>query len=257
MSIRDYMNAAYGYICDHSAQIYTATAITASVGATILAWRNAPLYVDTVAKEQPETKVETAKVTAKYWAPVVLLQILGAYCSYKAISIEENEKAGLIAIAKASADTIGDFASAVNELPKKEQEKVKEKIVENQLERNSISGGESRQVIVTGTGEYLFYEPITTNTIRTTAEAIRSARNQVDHMLNTGDAVPLSAFLTAIGCDYSDWMTEIGWNPENGLTDIDARWDENGYKNGEPLGVIYYGNPPKYGYNKLWRDVEY
>ena len=120
---------------------------------------------------------------------------------------------------------------------------------EKQIKETPVS---KTDIIVTGKGKTLFFEPLSHRYFYSTIELIKRAENKLnkDIICDPFDSVvTVNDFYEEIGIPTTATGDNLGWKLDIGLIDIypSAQMAEEGSEHeGEPCIVLNYTNPPKY-----------
>lgn len=196
------------------------------------------------------TPAETVKATWKCYIPAAVSGTVSVACIIGANSVNAKRNAALAAAYKLSETAFSEYKDSVIEtIGEKKERAVRDKVSEKQLEKNPIS---QHEVIVTGKGQTLFYDPHSGRYFYSDLEKIKRAENKLnkDIITDAFDAgVTLNDFYDEIGLPGTATGDALGWNLNIGLIDIypSAQMAEEGSEHeGEPCIVLNYTNPPKY-----------
>lgn len=240
-------------------EILTGIGVAGLITTTVLAVRSTPKALKTLEEEKKirakeekipveEVKispVDTVKLCWKCYIPSAIAGTTSIACIIGASSANVRRKAALATAYKLSETALIEYRDKVIEtIGEKKEKAVREKVSEEQLKNNPVG---SKEVIIAGNGDSLFFEPLTSRYFVSNIETVKRAENNLNkRMLHdiTGYA-SLNEFYDEIDLPRTDVGELMGWNTEN-LIDID--FDAHKTEDGRASLVIYYNNRPQYNY---------
>ena len=241
----------------HSPEILIGLGITGMVTTTVLAVKATPKALRLIEEKKEElgvetlTPVETVKATWKCYVPAVITGTASVACLIGSNSVNAKRNAALATAYKLSESAFADYRGKVVEtIGEKKERTVRDKVSEEQLKKNPIS---TTEVIVTGKGETLFFEPLSSRYFYSNLEKIKRAENNLNKTIICDafdSGVTVNDFYTEIGLPHTATGDSLGWKLDY-LIDIypSAQMAEEGTEHeGEPCIVLNYSNPPKYDF---------
>ena len=135
----------------------------------------------------------------------------------------------------------------VETIGEKKERIVRDKVAEERVKKNPVSKNE---VIVTGNGKTLCFDPISGRYFMCSIETIKRAENELNKQMlhDISGYVSLNEFYDELGLDHTSVGDDLGWNTDQ-LIDINFSSQLN--DNGEPSVVLDYLVAPKYDYYKF------
>ena len=240
----------------HSPEILMAIGITGMITTTILAVKATPKAVRLIEEKKNEleveslTPVETVKAAWKCYIPAAVSGAASVACLIGSHSVNAKRNAALAAAYKLSETAFSEYRGKVIEtFGDKKERVVRDKVSEKQIKDNPIS---KTEVIVTGKGQTLCFEPLSSRYFYSDLEKIKRAENKLNKEIITDPfdtGVTVNDFYTEIGLPTTATGDGLGWNLRIGMIDIypSAQMAEEGTEHeGEPCIVLNYTNPPKY-----------
>ena len=240
----------------HSPEILMAIGITGMITTTVLAVKATPKAIRLMEERKNEleveslTPVETVKVTWKCYIPAAISGVTSIACLVGSHSVNARRNAALAAAYKLSETAFSEYREKVVEtIGDKKERVVRDKVSEKQVKDNPISRTE---VIVTGKGQTLCFEPLSSRYFYSDLEKIKRAENKLNKDIITDPfdtGVTVNDFYEEIGLPTTATGDGLGWNLRIGMIDIypSAQMAEEGTEHeGEPCIVLNYTNPPKY-----------
>lgn len=244
-------------VSKHSPEILIGFGITGMLTTTVLAVKATPKALRLIEERKEEleveslTPVETVKTTWKCYIPAAISGAVSVACVIGANSVNARRNAALATAYKLSETAFTEYRDKVTEtIGEKKERVVRDKVSEEQVKNNPVSNTE---VIVTGKGNTLFFEPLSSRYFYSDLEKIKRAVNKLNYEINTSpfhnEGVTLNDFYDEVGLPGTMTGDSLGWTISTGLIDIypSAQLvDEGEEHEGEPCIVLNYTNPPRY-----------
>ena len=242
-------------IAEHSPEILTGIGITGMVTAMVLAVKATPKALELIADAANEkannlieteefedkdsfekavalTPVEKVKSAWKCYIPATATSILSIVCLISSVSVTSRRTAALAAAYTLSESTLKEY---------------QENVIDTLVEKNSV---ESKQVIITGNGETLFYDVLSDRYLTSDVETIRKSINDLNIRLRDEMYISVNDYFAEIGLPETGIGLELGWNIDRERC-IDINISSAAISSdGRPCIVIDHNNPPTYKYNK-------
>ena len=218
---------------------------------TILAVRATPKALELIEEQKEEESVdelssfEVVKVAWKPYIPAMVTCIASTACLIGASSVNTKRNAALATAYKLSETALSEYRDKVVEtIGEKKERIVRDKVAEERVKKNPVSKNE---VIVTGNGKTLCFDPISGRYFMCSIETIKKAENTLNKQMlhDISGYVSLNEFYDELGLDHTSVGNDLGWNT-NQLIDIDFSSQLN--DNGEPSVVLDYLVAPKCDY---------
>lgn len=240
----------------HSPEILIGIGITGMLTTTVLAVKATPKALQLMEARKKEldaeklTPVETVKTTWKCYVPAAVTGAVSIACLVGSHSVNARRNAALATAYKLSETAFAEYREKVVEtIGEKKERTVRDKVAEEQVKNNPVTNTE---VIVTGKGQTLFYDPLSSRYFYSTVEKIRRAENKLNHDMIT-DAfdtpVTVNDYYDELGLPNTATGDAMGWTVRSGIIDIylSAQLLEDGSEHdGEPCIVLSHNNPPVY-----------
>lgn len=234
-----------------SPEILTGIGIAGMISTTILAVRATPKALELIEEQKEEESVdelssfEVVKVAWKPYIPAMVTCIASTACLIGASSVNTKRNAALATAYKLSETALSEYRDKVVEtIGEKKERIVRDKVAEERVKKNPVSKNE---VIVTGNGKTLCFDPISGRYFMCSIETIKKAENTLNKQMlhDISGYVSLNEFYDELGLDHTSVGNDLGWNT-NQLIDIDFSSQLN--DNGEPSVVLDYLVAPKCDY---------
>lgn len=238
-------------VTKHSPEILTGIGIAGMITTTVLAVKATPKALRLIEEKKNEeqveelTPVETVKVAWKCYIPATVTGAASVACLIGASTVSARRNAALATAYKLSETALAEYREKVVEtIGEKKEKVVREKVADEQIKRNPVSQSE---VIVTGKGECLCFDPLSSRYFKSDLEYIRRAENNLNAQILTqiGGYLSLNEFYDELGLERIDIGDEFGWNLDNRIAlDISSHVTDDG----RPSLVIGHYNRPDYNY---------
>lgn len=241
----------------HSPEILIGLGIAGMVTTTVLAVKATPKALQLIDKKKNElgvdklTPIETVKTTWKCYVPAAVTGAASIACVIGANSVNAKRNAALATAYKLSETAFSEYrGKMVEEIGEKKERKVRDKISEEQLKENPIS---KTEVIVTGRGQTLFFDPLSHRYFYSDLEKIKRAENNLNKQIICDafdQGVTVNDFYEEIGIPTTATGDNLGWKVDH-LIDIypSAQMAEEGTEyEGQPCIVLSHTNPPQYDF---------
>lgn len=242
-------------VSKYSPEILMGFGITGMITTTILAVKATPKALQLMGEKKDELEVDTLapvdiiKATWKCYVPAVITGTVSTACLIGSNSVNAKRNAALATAYKLSETAFAEYRDKVVEtIGDKKEKAVKDKISEDKIKENPVT---KTEVIITGKGQTLFFEPLSSRYFYSNIDLIKRAENKLnkDIITDAFDAgVTVNDFYNEIGLPTTATGDNLGWKIGY-LIDIypSAQMAEEGTEHeGEPCVVLNYSNPPKY-----------
>lgn len=194
--------------------------------------------------------VEIVKVAWKPYIPAALTGIASVGCLIGANSVNARRQAALYSAYKLSETALTEYKEKVVEtIGEKKEKTVREKIAKDKVDQNPVT---KTEIVVTGNGESLFFDPISGRYFKSDIETIRRIINDLNYAMGYGSEmyVSLSQLYDELGMDHTAISDQIGWNIEDGL--IEPDFSTQLTDDGRPCIVLDYLKVPKYNFDNYY-----
>ena len=239
-----------------SPEILMGIGIAGMITTTVLAVKATPKAILLIEDKKDEleveslTPIETVKTTWKCYIPAAISGTMSIACLIGSNSVNVRRNAALATAYKLSETAFAEYRDGVIEtIGEKKEKTVRDKVSEKQIKENPVN---KTDIIVTGKGQTLFFDPLSHRYFYSSIEKIRRAENILNKEINTDpfDAGrTVNDFYTEIGIPTTATGDALGWNLNIGLLDIYLSYqggDEGTEFEDEPCAVLNFVNPPRY-----------
>ena len=243
-----------GVLERHAPEILTGIGVAGMVTTTILAVKATPKACLLIDGRKDELKVEKLrateliKTTWKCYIPAIMTCGVSIACLVGASSVNFKRNAALATAYKLSEAALSEYKDAVIEtIGEKKEQSVRDKVAEERLKKNPVSKSE---VIVTGNGTTLCYDPVGNSYFKSSIQQIESAKNKLNARMLSENYVSLNDFYDELGIGPTKLGDDLGWDIyKDGL--IDIAFSSRLAEDGTPCLVMDYSVAPRYEYYKV------
>lgn len=195
--------------------------------------------------------LEVIKVTWKCYIPAAVTGTVSIACLIGSNSVNARRNAALATAYKLSETALTEYKDKVIEEIGEQKEKViREKIAQDKIDKSSVNKSE---VVVVGSGDVLFLEPVCGKPFKSDIETVRKVINDFNYRMTTGqeEYISLSEFYDEFGLRHTTASDDLGWNlGRDGQIDID--FVAGTTEEGKPCLVLDYRVAPRYDYATLY-----
>ena len=243
-----------GVLERHAPEILTGIGVAGMVTSTVLAVKATPKACLLINDRKDELEVEKlpitelVKTTWKCYIPAVVTCGASIACLVGASSVNFKRNAALATAYKLSEAALSEYKDAVIEtIGEKKEQSVRDKVAEERLKKNPVSKSE---VIVTGNGTTLCYDPVGNSYFKSSIQQIESAKNKLNARMLSENYVSLNDFYDELGIGPTKLGDDLGWDIyKDGL--IDIAFSSRLAEDGTPCLVMDYSVAPRYEYYKV------
>lgn len=237
-----------------SPEILTGLGIAGMITTSVLAVKATPKALELIEEKKKEewvdqlTPLEIVKVAWKPYVPAIVTCVVSTSCLIGASSVNAKRNAALATAYKLSETALSEYKEKVIEtIGEKKERVVRDKVAEERVKKNPVSKNE---VIITGNGKTLCFDPISGRYFMSSIETIKRAENELNKQMlhDISGYVSVNEFYDELGLDHISIGNELGWNTDQ-LIDINFSSQLN--DNGEPSVVLDYLVAPKRDYYKF------
>lgn len=235
----------------YSPEILLGFGIAGMVATTITAVKATPKAVkiiESLAEENEEkpTKSEIVKATWKLYLPSVITGALSVACLIGSNSVNVRRNAALAAAYTLSESALKEYKGKVLEtIGEKKEKEIVDAIAQDRINANPVSKNE---VIFTGSGDTMCYDPIGGRYFHSDRTKIERAEIEINRRLLVEDYISLNEFYYELGLEGTDKGELLGWNVNDGK--FETRFSSRLSDNGTPCLVLTFDVGPKYKYDR-------
>ena len=238
----------------HTPEILTGIGVAGMVTSTVLAVKATPKAYLLVNDRKNELEVEKlpvtelVKTTWKCYIPAAVTCGASIACLVGASSVNFKRNAALATAYKLSEAALSEYKDAVIEtIGEKKEQSVRDKVAEERIKKNPVSKSE---IIVTGNGTTLCYDPVGNSYFKSNIQQIESAKNKLNARMLSENYVSLNDFYDELGIGPTKLGDDLGWDIyKDGLVEI--AFSSQLAEDGTPCLVMDYSIAPRYEYYKV------
>lgn len=254
----------------HSPEILTGIGIAGMITTAVLAVRATPKALILLEEEKSRlnkelldeakekgctecAKIESlkpAQVIRAAWpcyVPSTVTGVLSIACLIGASSVNIRRNAALATAYSLSETALKEYQEkTVATLGEKKEREIRDAIAKDKITKDPVV---NREVIITGGGETLCYDTITSRYFKSDIEKIRKVENELNRRLISEMYVSLNDFYYEIGLRQTNVGDDLGWNIGEGLIDLD--FSSQLAEDGTPCLAIGYRIAPRYDFRSL------
>lgn len=236
----------------HSPEILTGIGITGMIFAIVLAAKATPKAMELLDDKRDElekddlTVVETVQTAWKCYIPSAATALLSSVCIIGANSVHMKRYAALSAACTMAETSLREYSDKVIEtIGEKKEQEVRDAIAKDEIEKHPVA---NREVIITGKGETLCYDPMSDRYFESDIEKIKKAINECNRRMLIENEISLNDLYIELGLrpvDESIGET-LGWCVDKGF--IEPAFSSQLTDDDRPCLVMAFRNPPRYDY---------
>lgn len=247
------LNQLSNFASDKAPAILTGVVIFTSFSAIVAAVEETPKAMKLIEAKKKQMhveklpKIEIVKTTWKNYAPSAIL-FSASVIALVGLNKEYGRRSAVLATALAASETaLKDFTEkTMVKIGEKKTQEIRDAVIKDKIEANPVS---DREVILTGKGKTLFFDPKSGRYFENDIEEIKRAVNELNRDLLSEMYMSLNDFYYAIGLKGTELGSEMGWNVnEEGL--IDIGFSAQIAEDGRPCLALIYNVSPRYDYGK-------
>lgn len=245
------LKAAERFVVSNSPGILTGLGVAGTVSTAILTGRAAYR----VGKEEYSTYEERdyasgitrgpKELVASYWKEFVPPAIVGATTIASIVlanRIGNNRAAAMAAAFQLSEQLTTEYRDKVKQvLGEKKEEMMRSDIATERMNN-------SKNVIVIGSGDVLFYDEWSDRWFMSNLELVKKAANEINHQINNYYHASVAEFYDKIGLSPTRISEQLGWNSD---TQLEVEYTTCISPTGVPAINIRYNKDPIGGYDRL------
>lgn len=254
----------------HSPEILTGVGIAGMITTTVLAVRATPKALILIEEEKrrqnkelyedAERKgldghlrvdwlkpMELVRTTWVCYIPATVTGCLSVACLIGASSVNVKRNAALATAYSLSESALKEYQEkVVQTIGEKKEQEIRDSIAKDKLSRDPVV---NKEIIITGRGETLCYDTITSRYFKCDIEKLRRVENELNKRLISEMYISLNEFYYEIGLRTTDLGNDLGWNIGDGL--INLEFSSQLAEDETPCLVIGYQVAPRYDFRAL------
>ena len=134
---------------------------------------------------------------------------------------------------------------AVEVVGEKKEQAIRDAVAKETLMKHPLG---EREVIITGGGDILCFDPLTNRYFKSDRDRLMRAMNELNKRMRDEMRVSLNDFYDEIGLSEAEVGEHLGWDIDNGKGYIDLDFSTQLADDGTPCLVVGHNHPPIY----LW-----
>lgn len=213
-------------IVDNSPTILTAVAVAGVATTAIMAVKATPKAIRILEVAQTNNPVlltpqEKLRLIAPCYIPSSMVGIATMACIIGANSVHTKRQAALISAYTLTENAFKEYQAKTTEaLGKGKEQKVRDDIAQDRVDKIHTPTSE---VIITGNGDVLFMDSLSSQFFESTYEKVKRAENELNYKLTHEMYASVNDFYEILGIPHNDLGEELGWKSDELLTiDISA-----------------------------------
>ena len=191
------------------------------------------------------TSKEIFKLTWRHYLPVVASTALSIPCVIAGNRVSNKRYAALATAYTISEAALHEYQESTREIVgEKKARQIQENIDAKKIE-DTYKG--TNQIILTGNGESLFFEPLSGRYFKSNWNDIAKIANELNStaLSDVNGQITLNEWFNRLGLEDTTLGDEIGWQLRNGPRDlIDIEISSHITKDNVPCGAISYKKEP-------------
>lgn len=248
------------FVVKHEPEILMGMGISGLIFSTLWGVKATIKAVETVRnyKESKQfdklTKKEIFKLTWRYYWPVAASVVLSVPCIILGNRVSSKRYAALATAYTITESALQEYKDTAREVVgEKKAKQIQENLDAKKIEETYKNGN---QVILTGNGESLFFEPLSGRYFKSNWNDIAKAANELnaEALGNMSGQISLNDWFSRLGLEDTEIGDTMGWelnnNPHN-LINIEI--SSHVTKDNVPCGSISYVNDPVLLGSSLYR----
>jgi hypothetical protein len=260
MNLGTIARLAEKYVADNSPHILTGIGVAGTLTTAVLTGKASMkaarmidseqynLHIHAGANERHElTNKEKVLLVWKLYIPPATLAVATVTSIVLANQIGTRRTAAM-ASAFVTANRMAEEyqKKVVEKLGETKESQIRSEVNQERLRNDPV---ENKQIIITGGGNVLCYEPFTGRYFDSSMEDLKQAMNDTNYMVLNYGYASLSDFYDKVGLPHTEHSDEMGWRSDRGL--IDMSFDTNLATDGRPCLTFDYGVEPIRNFYKV------
>ena len=188
------------------------------------------------------TQREKLELVWKCYIPTAASSVLTIAAIIGSNHISTRRNAALLSLYSVADQALKEYQDkVVATIGQKKEEKIRDEIAQDKLDGVPVEG---REIIITGKGDYLFYDTLSGRYFRSDIETVRRIQNDFNELLFNDMFLPLNDFYDMLGLEETEMGRSAGWDVQAGKLDI--QFNAKIATDGEPCIVLSYLIQPKH-----------
>lgn len=213
MTLMGILARAERLVADNSPQILTALGVAGTVATAVLTGKAAYKHANHMSEQDPHMPLkEEVRRVWTFYIPAAATGAATVTFIILANRIGTRRAAALATAYVVSERAFQEYRDQVRtKFGDLKEQSVRDDLAQRQVHEHPV---ESRQVIITGGGNALCYEPFTDRYFDSSMEELKKAMNDLNYRLNIDGYASLSDFYDLIGLPHTAYSDDVGWNSD-------------------------------------------
>lgn len=193
------------------------------------------------------TKFDQVKLVWPHYIPPAVVVVVTITSVVAANRISSKKIAALVVASGISDRALTEYkAKVIEKFGERKETDIRDEIAQEQVNRTP---GNSREIVLAGTGEVLCFDTLTGRYFQSTVEEIKRAENRVNYELIHFNSASLSMFYEEVGLPATDYTDSVGWNLNNKMEVI---FTTTMSQDNRPCLAVSFSQNPTPNYDKIW-----
>lgn len=217
MNFTDINNILRRFVRDNSPALLAGTAITGVAATAYLSGKasyHLALYIDVEYEgNPPPRKIDQLRLFWKRYIPTVVAGVTTSACVIGATKIGNRRTAAAVAAYSLTERAFTEYKEKVVEkFGENKEQQVRDEIAQDRIKNQQVP-----QAVIVANGTVLCYEMHTGRYFLSDMEHLRKTQNDINAKLLREMYATLSDFYYALGIDYTQSSSDIGWTSDKPL----------------------------------------
>ena len=178
-------------------------------------------------------------VAWKCYVPATLMGALTLGCIIGINSEYARKNAALASLLSLSEAGLKEYqAKVVETLGERKEQKIYDEVVQERLDKHPLTG---KEIYITGNGETLCFEIISSRYFKSNIESLRKIQNDINYALRNDNWVTLNEVYSKMGLASTKLGNSMGWNVDQ---QFEFEFNTMLAEGGQPCLVIDYVKDP-------------
>lgn len=254
MTFQNLAAQAQRLISDRSPLILTAVGVTGTITTAVLSGKASFKAADLIQRHNEEQDIhdlwmdpkEKVKLVWKLYIPPAATLALTISSIVFANQIGTRRAAAIAAAYGVSEKAFSEYKEKVLEKMGENKERgIRDEVAQDRVTKNPPVDS---LVVMTGAGDVLCYESYTGRYFLSSMEALKSAQNNLNYVINNNYYASLSDFFDLIGLERTKLSDEVGWNSDELL---EVNFSTTLAEGGKPCLVLDFKVVPIREYSRV------
>jgi hypothetical protein len=238
-------------VVDNAPTILSSVAVVGVATTALMAVKATPRAIRLLEVAQTNSPVlltpqEKLRLIAPCYIPSSAVGIATMACIIGANSVHMKRQAALISAYSITENAFQKYQAKVTEtFGENKERKVRDELAQDQVDQTPVS---TKEVIITGNGEVLFMDSLSSQYFESTYEKVKRAENDLNRKLLREEYASLNDFYDFLEIPNNDLGEELGWKTGE---DIELSISATVTPQKKPCLVLNYSVKPIRKYYKI------